>query len=228
MNKMSAARFGAVLLAATCLIATVQHPLNGQTSSSAQAETLAKDFVKAINDRSVDERMKILHPKTVACINADTQPFFDWIFSRQFKYVIPANYRAQTRPSTGSSFISSETKFDYPVNPTHILQIDYSTKPFSSTTLVLAIVKEGQRWYEVLPCPQPEAVIMAKTNEAKTRELEARAKALAAELREPLRTEIISLAKQGHSIDAMKKYAEASGEDLTVAKSVVEFLAPED
>jgi hypothetical protein len=216
------------LLAATCMIAILQCPLNGQTGSSVQAETLAKEFVKAINDRSVDERKRILHPKTAACINPETQPFFDWIFSRQFKYVIPANYRVKMQQSAGISFNPSEAKFDYPVTPTHILQFDYSTKPFSSTTLVLSIVKEGSRWYEVLPCPQPEAVSMAKSNEAKTRELEARAKALAAELRDPLRTEIISLAKQGHSIDAMKRYAEASGEDLTVAKSVVELLAPED
>jgi hypothetical protein len=226
---MSRVRFVvAALLAAICMLGIMQRPLNGQVGSPVQAETLAKDFVKAINDRSVDERKKILHPKTASCINSETQPFFDWIFSKQFKYLIPANYRATTRPFTGSSFQPTEAKFVYPVEPSHILQIDYSSKPFSSTTLVLSIVKEGELWYEVLPCPQPEAVIMAKSNAAKNRELEARAKSLAAELRDPLRTEIISLARDGHLIDAIKKYAEASGEDLTVANSVLEIMAPEN
>jgi hypothetical protein len=226
---MDRSRFvsGVALLLAVSLILTIQQPLNGQVSVSVQPETLAQAFVKAINDKSVDGRMKILHPKTVACVNSQTQPFFDWIFSRQFKYVIPASYKIKMQPSTGTAFSPAEVKFDFPVSPTHILQIDYSTRPFSSTTIVLSIVEEGGRWYEVLPCPQPEAVSMAKASEAKSKELEARTKRLAAELRDPLRAEIISLARDGHRIDAVKRYAAASGEDLVVADSVVDLLVPD-
>ena len=223
---MDRSRFvsGVALLLAVSLILTIQEPLNGQVSASGPAETLAQDFVKAVNDKSIDRRMKILHPKTAACINPQTQPFFDWIFSRQFKYVIPASYKTKMQPSTGSAFSPAEAKFDYPVRPTHILQIDYSSRPFSSTTIVLSIVEEGGRWYEVLPCPQPGAVSMAKASEAKSKELEARAKRLAAELQDPLRAEIISLARDGRRIDAVKKYAAASGEDLVVSDSVVKLL----
>lgn len=226
---MDRSRFVSVvaLLLAVSLILTIQEPLKAQVSTSGQTETLAKDFVKAINDKSVEGRLKILHPKTAACINPQTQPFFDWIFSRQFKHVIPTNYKTKMQPSTGNAFSPAEAKFDYPVSPTHILQIDYSSRPFSSTTIVLSIVEEGGRWYEVLPCPQAEAVSMAKANEAKSKELEARSKRLAAELQDPLRAEIISLARDGHRIDAVKKYAAASGEELVVADAVVELLVPD-
>ena len=51
-----------------------------------------------------------------------------------------------------------------------------------------------------------------------------RAKDLAAALQEPLRGEISALVKAGEKIDAIKHYQAASGEDLTIAKSVVEVL----
>src|SRR5262249_11886811 len=137
----------AALLLAILVVVIVQDPLNGQVAVPTQVDGLARDFVKAINDRSVEERKKILHPRSASCINPQTQPFYDWIFTRQFKYVIPADYKVRTQVSTGVSFSMPEVKADYPINPTHILQIDYSTKPFSSTSLVLSIVKDGDRWY---------------------------------------------------------------------------------
>ena len=137
MNRRRFVRKTAVFVV-VLLIVIMRHPLNAQVGSSDQAEALAKDFVKAINDKSVDERKKILHPKTVSCINRQTQPYFDWIFSRQFKHVIPANYSSKTRPSTGIASVVPEAKADYPISPTHILQIDYSTKPFSGTSIMLA------------------------------------------------------------------------------------------
>lgn len=216
-----------VALFLTMFLVIIMHPLHGQVETSVLPDVLAKDFVKAINDKDIDARKKILHPKTAVCINPQTEPFFDWIFSRQFKYVIPADYKTKTKPYPDGELLPTDAKSNYPVHPTHIMQIDYSTGPYRSTTIMLSIVKEGQRWYEVLPCPEPEAVSMAQSSEAKNREREARAKVLATELQEPLRTEIISLAREGHLIDAIKKYAAATGADLTLAKSVVELLALE-
>jgi len=56
---------------------------------------------------------------------------------------------------------------------------------------------------------------------------DARVKALAAALADPLRAEILALVKAGKKIDAVKHYQAASGEDLTTAKSVVEALDPD-
>ena len=49
-------------------------------------------------------------------------------------------------------------QFDYPVRPTHLLQIDFATGSNSSTTLLLQVVREGQEWREVVPCPRPETI----------------------------------------------------------------------
>jgi len=217
---------GTAVLLVVFLLLVPLRTLSGQAGTDSP-EALGRAFVRAINDKSAEERKKLLHPRSAACINPQTQPFFDWIFSRQFKYEIPSNYRAATHPYASGDAMPPEAKADYPARPTHVLQIDYSTRPFNSTTILLAAVKEGPNWYEVLPCPQPEAVTMAISNDAKSKEIEARAKSLAANLRDPLRAEIIALAKDGHRIDAMQKYAAASGEELVVARDVVDLLAPE-
>jgi hypothetical protein len=216
------------LLLSLFFSAQVQAQVRGQAGGYGQPEALAKDFVSAVNSKSVDRRKEILHPRTVACINAQTQSFFDWIFSRQLKYVIPANYRATTTALSGAQLLPPEAKSDYPVRPTHMLQIDYSAGSYNSTTIVLFIVKEASRWHEVLPCPQAEAVEIVKANEAKTNAQEDRVKRLAAELADPLRAEIISLAKNGQRVDAITKYAAASDEDLAIAKSVVDLLVPRE
>jgi ribosomal protein L7/L12 len=53
---------------------------------------------------------------------------------------------------------------------------------------------------------------------------DARVKALAEGLRDPLRSEITALVKAGKKIDAIRHYQVASGDDLTTAKGVVEAL----
>jgi ribosomal protein L7/L12 len=55
---------------------------------------------------------------------------------------------------------------------------------------------------------------------------EQRAQSLVAQLADPLRAEIVALAKQGQRIDAIKRYAAASGEDLSTAKQVIDLLVP--
>jgi hypothetical protein len=57
---------------------------------------------------------------------------------------------------------------------------------------------------------------------------EQRAQSLAAQLADPLRAEIVALAKRGQRVEAIKRYATASGEDLAIAKRVVELLVPND
>jgi hypothetical protein len=199
---------------------------HAQAGSPDQPEAFARLFVDAVNSKSPERRLALLHPKSKACINAQTQPFYDWIFARQSKRAIPAKYKAAAEPLAGKQSLPSDGKSDYPLRPSHQLQIDFDTGPYSSTSIVLFIVRDGARWYEVLPCPRPEAISGIPAIEAKRAEQERKVESLVAGLTDPLRAEIIALARQGRRIDAINKYREASGQDLTTAKEVVDLLAP--
>ena len=54
--------------------------------------------------------------------------------------------------------------------------------------------------------------------------VDARAKALVAQLRESLRSELKGLLHEGRRVEAMRRYSAASGEDLTMARRVVDLL----
>lgn len=200
-----------------------------QATDSGRPETFAKEFVDAVNSKSTEHRLSLLHPKSRVCINAQTQPYYDWIFSHQLRHTIPATaYKIATEPLSGEQTPASDGKSDYPLRPTHRLQIDFETGPYSSTSIILLIVRDGARWREVLPCPRPETMPGIRAAEAGGAEQERRVQSLDAKLTDPLRAEIIALARKGQRIDAIKKYRDATGEDLSTAKSVVDLLVPRE
>ena len=57
------------------------------TDDPRHPEVFAPRFIAAVISKSADQRRSILHPSTQACMNPQTQPYFDWIFSKQFRIV---------------------------------------------------------------------------------------------------------------------------------------------
>jgi hypothetical protein len=196
-----------------------------QVGTPNQPDVLAKLFVDAVNSKSAERRLALLHSKSKACIDAQTQPYYDWILSRQLKYVIPVGkYKVAVEPLTGEQSLPSDGRSDYPLRPSHQLQIDFDTDPYSSTSVVLLIVRDGGRWYEVLPCPRPDAIADIWAAEARRAKRERKVESMVAGLHDPLRAEIIALARQGRRIEAINKYRDTTGQDLTTAKQVVDLL----
>jgi len=201
-------------------------PIASAANPASTPERLADALVKAIRSKNPESRKAVLHEKSRACINSQTQPYFDWIFTRQFRYVIPEHYEVSTQPISKAAG-SSMDKSAYPVVPTHQVQIDFHTDPYRSTSIVVMAGKDGGNWREILPCPSPEAVAGAQRSSAETERQNRRIDRLAAQVAEPLRSEIIAMARAGRRIDAIRKYAAATGEDLVIARGVVEHLLQE-
>jgi hypothetical protein len=207
-------------------IAALPSVCGAQADDPKKPEVLAKRFVDAVNSKSVESRKAILHPKSLACINAQTQLFYDWIFSRQFQYAIRPNYKSSAAAIARDEVPDLEGEADYPLVPTHQLQIDFDTGPFSGTTVVLLMVYDARRWSEVLPCPRPATIARMKAAQEEAAKEEQRLESLAANVTEPLRAELIELMKKGRRVDAIRRYAVVSGEDLATARRVVELLMP--
>lgn len=201
---------------------------SAQVTEPDRPEAFAKEFVDAVNSKNTERRLALLHPKSRACINAQTQAYYDWMFSRQSKHVIPAAYKITTNPVPSDTPLMSDGRSDYPLRPTQQLQIDFETGPYRSTSIVLLIARDGASWREVLPCPRPDAIAGIRAVEAERAQQERRIQSLIAKLADPLRSEIIALARKGQRIDAIKKYRDATGEDLSTAKSVVDLLVPRE
>jgi hypothetical protein len=184
-----------------------------------------QDLVAAINSKSPERRRAMLHPRSLVCANAAAGSFQDEMFSRQAERGVPAGYTWTITPVPPKQPPMFADTFDYPIHPTHLLQIDYATGPTSSTTIVLQLVYDAKQWREVTGCPKPGAIEAAReAAKIRAQQLE-RVQALVASVSPSLRNAVLTLVKEGRRVGAITRYASETGEDLATAKAVVDRLA---
>ena len=86
---------------------------------------------------------------------------------------------------------------------------------------------DGGHWFYIVPCPTPEATEMFRLAGLEREKEAVRVEALAAGMDEALRAELNALLAAGDRIAAMRRYAEASGEDLATARAIIGVLGRE-
>lgn len=183
-----------------------------------------QELVGAINSKNLDRRKALLHPKSAVCLTETSGSFHEAMFGRQARRGIPATYKWIVTPVPRDQPPMFGDPFDYPIRPTHLLQIDYATGPTHSTSVILQLVYDAGHWREVTACPTPETI--AATREATTLRAKQteRIQALVAGISPALRHEVLNLIKAGRKVGAITHYATVSGEELSTAKAVVEQL----
>jgi hypothetical protein len=198
---------------------------NAPAQAADQADAFVQTLVGAINSKSVDRRKALLHPKTLPCASGESGSFYDEIFARQARRTVPADYKWTITPVPPDQPPMFADKFEYPVRPTHLLQLDFETGPSSSTTMVVQIVYDANQWRQVAACPKPETIAAARAATQARAKQEERVRALVAGTAPELSVAVVKLFRDGRRVEAFKHYASASGEDLATAKAVVEQLA---
>jgi hypothetical protein len=218
MNRGVAVVGALMLLAASVDVARPQ--------DDDQARAFVASIVEALNSKSAERRRELLHPKSLPCATIEPDSFYTWMVTRQFKDSVPADYRWKITPVPPEQPLMFADKFDYPVRPTHTLQLDFQLAPHGGKTMLLYLVRDANRWYEMTPCPRLETLAAARAaRQAEGRRAE-RVKALVASMPAELKSQVLELVKAGRRLDATKHYQAASGEDLTTAVEVLELVAP--
>ncbi|MEW5891327.1 MAG: hypothetical protein AB1768_20380 [Pseudomonadota bacterium] len=217
---LAVALFAAIYAFSSFAFATtdnIQHP-----------EVLAQRFVDAVTGKDAERRKEIVHPLTRACMNPRTQPYFDSIFSKQARFVTNTKPKVTVTPMAKvPAVIPTDGHSDYPIRPTHQIEIDFITDRYNISSVVLFVAHDGVQWREVLPCPRSDVIAQAKANQINERKQAERAASLKANMLGPLRAEIAALLKSEKKVDAILRYAAATGADIGTAKSVVELLMAE-
>lgn len=212
-----------LLVGVLVLLAVVARDVRAQTSD--QGSAFVKEVVEAINGKRPERRKALLHPASLPCTRGEAGIFYDEAIARQARRTVPTDYTWKITPLLPEQPLMFADKLDYPVRPTHLLQLDFTTGPNSSATMVLQLVSDGGQWREVMPCPKLETLAaMRAAREERAKHAE-RVRTLAASTSPELRETVIRLFKEGRRIEAFKHYAGVSGEELATAKAVVELLA---
>ena len=94
----------------------------------------------------------------------------------------------------------------------------------SSVTVIRDLRLNGTVWLAVVPCPTAKGLEAFRKAKVARDARKLRAKELVASLEDPLLSEIRDLVKQQNTVEAMKRYSAATGEDLSMAREVVDLL----
>jgi len=182
-------------------------------------------YVAAVNAGSEDGIVALLHPATRACMVEENRDFFDHVLANELRRSIPDDYRLTVMPVADDQTLLMAGMLGYPVRPSHTLQIDFEDGAYSGITIIRYAFDDGGAWHTVIGCPTPEAVAMFREARVRAEQQAARARELAAQAPADLRTEIEALMTEGKRIAAIKRYAEAAGVGLALARDVVELIA---
>jgi len=196
-------------------------PALASASSQDPAQTaFVKSVVEAINSQDFARQKALVHPGAV-CANVEPVSFFNapWAPRRS----VASTYRWTMSDAPAGPPMFSD-KLDYPVRPTHLLQIDYETAPNTGQTLVLQAARDRTRWYVVAVCPKPETLVEMEAARKARGQHEAKVKAMAAGMSPALRQQVLDLVRQGQKIAAIRHYEREAGVDLTMARDVVDRL----
>lgn len=210
---------GAALLAGAVLCDAME-----TTPLTDSQKAFVERYVQAIQARDFEKYKHMVHPKCRACYTKDNEDFHRDMFQRRLwptHWPVVQDFRAkvlQTLPPETSAFLAC------PARPTHVIQLDFSAGEFKSKTVLVNVALENGSWFEVFGCPTPDA--LRKFRAARTQkdaEL-ARAETLFSSLKDPLLSELKALLREDKKVTAITRYRDASGEDLSTAKRVIELL----
>lgn len=216
------------VLIAFFLVLLAPVPKGARAEGTERQSAFVQALVESMNSRNPGRQKALLHPGSLDCGNAEGVSIFSESFFPRTRGPVPANYRwgiTQVPPGQPPMFAD---KFIYPVRPTHLLRIDYDPGPNRSKTLVVQIVYDEGRWSVVSACPTPETAAAAEKAKRVRAESATRARTLADGISPRLKETVVRLLKEGRRVDAIRQYSEATGEDITTAKEVVEMLSPRE
>jgi len=138
---------------------------------------------------------------------------------------VPAEHRWKITAVPAGQAPAFDDHFDYPLAPTHVLQLDIKDAPYSLRVMLVQLAKDGDRWTEVVPCAKAKTVAAIRAAQAAKAKRAERVKTLVAGMKPQVRERLLALIKAGQRIDASRTYERESGEDLTTAVDVIELLA---
>jgi hypothetical protein len=163
---------------------------------------------------------------SLACVTPASKEYDDLALAARIRDPIPTNYEFKTTPLEETEVKSIESYARFPLRPTLRLQIDYNEGEDHGVVL-LYLLQEKSRWYQVEPCPTEQTLKEFKEDEPARKARVAKTLALVADIKEPLRSELKTMLREHKSMTATKRYQEASGQDYQTCMMVIYELTPE-
>jgi hypothetical protein len=192
--------------------------------AQAEAGEFVKSLVDAINSKESAQRMALMHSESVQCESPGQTQVLEEQFARQSRFPIPGTVEWRlTAARPGRPMFAD--RFDYPVRPTHILQLDVKGENNESMYVVMQVARQGGEWRAIAGCPKPGTVVVDRRIAVAKAGADDKADLLVKTMSPKLKDALVALLRADQKDAAVRVYQEASAQDPETAKAVVDLLA---
>jgi hypothetical protein len=192
------------------------------SDDAAIQNTFVKPWVEALRSKDKARIERFHHPTVRACFNPGTREYFDYILDQEaHSDTRGTDHITKLAPvKSVPAGLFPEDGFSIPVQPTYEIQVDFD----QGQLMVEYLAQSNGSWFEVLLCPNEKGMAYFRKQLADGANQRKKVAELLADVRDPLRSELQDLLRRGQKIDAIKKYQQAAGVDLTTAVAVINAL----
>lgn len=190
-------------------------------------KTFVAQYVAAYNAHDAKRLYAMYDPKSLACITPENKSFYDDMMSHRQGDPIPPNYTFKVSPVNENNLKALESIGGRPaVQPTQELQIDYQVGD-DSGSVVVYVVRENGRLFDDELCATDDYIKKYRDNAAANAKLLAEYKAKADAIKDPLRSQLMTLLNQHKTGEAIARYKTATNQDTRTSMLVINALAQE-
>jgi len=187
-------------------------------------EELVNRFVAATNARDANGLNALLHPKSLACVTPENKDFYDRVVEFSMREPISPSYHFTDTLITEKDKVPADGYGDFPLRPTHQIQIQYTKGAEDYGIVIFWLVQENGHWFKDDPCIRAEMIKQFHDDLPNIKAREEATKALVAQIPDSLLGELKSLIRAGKSASASRRYREATGKDGNTSLAVVAEL----
>lgn len=189
------------------------------TSVPPDVKAFAAQYVAAYNSKDETLLLSQYAPQSRTCVTPANKAVYDAI-SRS-RDDVPPNYRLSLMPVNESNMKALANLMYFLLKPERELNIDYEyPETNDGGQLVLWLVHQNGRWMADFPCMTQQGIKDYLDN-ASIRE---HYKAIAAGIKEPLRSELLAMLRQHKTGEAEIRYKQVTGGDMKTATLVIYAL----
>lgn len=193
------------------------------SSVTPEQRAFADKFVAAIEAQNVAKMRALVAPTTLMCFAGGKGKVLDSWIEDQFEYQIPKGYQVTASPIPPDMLVPTKMA-TYPIPRTHLMEFQYSSGG-ATETVTEEIGQEAGQWYAIPPCPTAKRMKQFTLTERKRAIARDRAEHAYAQLKEPLKSQMLDLIAKHEKSAAMNLCIKSMKVDAATAQALVQKLA---
>jgi hypothetical protein len=187
-----------------------------------EQRALAHKVANTMYSKDFAAMQQLISPTTLKCIGKN-QDFLEDRIKRQFELPISRKFDL-TITKLASNLFNKSPYATYPMPPSHLMGMKFTDDDGHVVTVNLPIGQEDGKWYEAQPCPTASGMERFAKNQQMRAKAHERAKQAAAQVKDPVKSQLLALIGKHDNISAWKLCMSSLKFDFPTCRGVVAVL----